>query len=312
MEAVSILLVLWRNRLLVVAVLVFAQLAGLMAGYKLPPFASKVESRQYTVGTATVRILVDTPMSQVVEVSPKGVDTLGSQANLLANLMVEGVVKSSIAQRAGLKDTELIGVSESAVGEPGTPPVPTTTARTGHILSTNVLTNTGGATLPIIEIKAQAPDAAAAGKLAAAAVVSLRDYVDQRANAGQVPDQRRLRVSAIGPPQTETVSRGPGRVMILAVVIFVFCLGCGVIVTVSAMRRMWVTASQQEDVGDLLFGPEDEPEDEPFDPVDDWTVEPESEPEPEPDEEPAHVNGNGNASADDWLSPRKIKATPPV
>jgi len=264
------------------------------------------------VGTATVRIRVDTPMSQVVEVSPKGVDTLGSQANLLANLMVEGVVKSSIAQRAGLKDTELIGVSESAVGEPGTPPVPTTTARTGHILSTNVLTNTGGATLPIIEIKAQAPDAAAAGKLAAAAVVSLRDYVDQRANAGQVPDQRRLRVSAIGPPQTETVSRGPGRVMILAVVIFVFCLGCGVIVTVSAMRRMWVTASQQEDVGDLLFGPEDEPEDEPFDPVDDWTVEPESEPEPEPDEEPAHVNGNGNASADDWLSPRKIKATPPV
>ncbi|HWI74482.1 MAG TPA: hypothetical protein VNT55_21155, partial [Baekduia sp.] len=90
---------------------VVSVLAGFLVVYKpsLP-----LESRKYDVGIATARILVDTPESQVVDVSPKGSDTLGIRANLLANLMVDGVVKAAIAKRAGLNPNQFYGVAESA------------------------------------------------------------------------------------------------------------------------------------------------------------------------------------------------------
>ena len=67
------------------------------------------KSQSYDVGVATAQVLVDTPQSQVVgdssSISPGGsqtLGTLGTQANLLADLMVEGTIKADIAQRAGL------------------------------------------------------------------------------------------------------------------------------------------------------------------------------------------------------------------
>src|SRR4051812_43174100 len=113
MDIVTILRDLWRRRLLVVGVYLVALLAGTAVVYKIS-FPPKLESRKYDVGVATARILVDTPSSQVVEVAPKGSDSLGVRANLLASLMVDGNVKSAIAHRAGLDPSKLVGVSDAA------------------------------------------------------------------------------------------------------------------------------------------------------------------------------------------------------
>ena len=111
MEAVTILRELWRRRLLVAAVAFAAVLVGFLLSYRvgLPP-----EPRQYKVGVATARVLVDTPQSQVIKVDPKGSDTLGLRASVLANLMVEGEARAAIARRAGLKPRQLKAVSELA------------------------------------------------------------------------------------------------------------------------------------------------------------------------------------------------------
>ena len=100
---------LWRRRTLVALVAVFAVGVGYLLAFEasFPP-----KSRSYTVGQARARILVDTPDSQVVEVAPKGTETLGTRASLLANLMVEGEVKASIAARAGLPPKRLIAFSQ--------------------------------------------------------------------------------------------------------------------------------------------------------------------------------------------------------
>ena len=104
MEAVTILRELWRRRILVA----LAALASIFAAFAIaytvtiPP-----ESRKFEVGIATGRILVDTPDSQVVDVSPRGSGTLGIRAGLLANLMTEGEVKAAIARRAGLRPGQL-------------------------------------------------------------------------------------------------------------------------------------------------------------------------------------------------------------
>ena len=91
MDTVTILRDLWRRRLLVVGVAIVAVLVGVAVMYKVS-FPPKLESRKYEVGVATSSILVDTPNSQVVEVAPKGSDTLGVRANLLASLMTDGVI----------------------------------------------------------------------------------------------------------------------------------------------------------------------------------------------------------------------------
>ena len=144
--------------------------------------------RQHSVGVATTSILVDTPSSAVVDVAPKGSDTLGVRANVLASVMVDGDVKAEIAQAAGLNPADIVGVAKSGgtnqpVTTPASPKDPN-----APVLTTQVLTDNTQDALPIIQVQAQAQDAASATKLANAAVVGLRNYLSTKAAAERIPD----------------------------------------------------------------------------------------------------------------------------
>lgn len=251
MDTVTILRDLWRLRLAVVVIAVLAVLAGMALVFKLP----SLESRKYEVGVATARILVDTPSSQVVEVAPKGSDSLGVRANLLASLMADGVVKSAIAERAGLAPEKLVGITEAAT-EPG--PVAKPAGPRDFVLTTRVLMNTGGEQLPIIEIDAQAPDRAAAAKLGGAAIEGLSDYLDSTAALQQVKDADRLKVSGLGAPQAVTEIRGPSSMMAIVAVIFIFALGCAALLGVRTLVAALRAASAREQLrgSSLVFAEE--------------------------------------------------------
>lgn len=238
MDTVTVLRALWRHRILVAGVGVIALLAGLAVLYKLP----SLEPRGYQVGVANARILVDTPSSQVVEIAPKGSESLGVRANLLASLMVDGVVKAAIAERAGLRPDELVGISNS-VSEPQVSPPRN---RRANVLTTSVATDNDGAQLPIIEIEAQSADVTTAAKLADAALEGLRDYLDTKAAAQEIPDAERLQVGGLGEPQAGMADRGPKAVFAVFAVIFVFGAGSAGIVVFFALVRAWRTASAQE------------------------------------------------------------------
>ena len=183
------------------------------------------KSRKFDVNSATARLLVDTPSSQIVAVSPTAMDVLTARANLLASLMVDGVVKTAIAQRAGLPPGQIAGVALSAPDlTPSAPPAPG-----GYVLTTNVLTDTQGTQLPIIEIDTQAPDAAGAARLANAAVVGLQDYLGSQAASQAVPQARRLRVTGLGAAQASEVARGPRVLMAAGLAVFIFVAGCAAI-----------------------------------------------------------------------------------
>ena len=118
---VTILRDLWRLRLAVLVVFAIALLVGLAVAFRLP----SLESRQDKVGVATVRVLVDTPTPQIVDIAPKGAETLVGRTTLLASLMVDGVVKDAIARRAGLRPSELQSDPSVVTGDPqGEPPDP--------------------------------------------------------------------------------------------------------------------------------------------------------------------------------------------
>jgi hypothetical protein len=238
MDTVTVLRDLWRHRILVAGVGIVALLAGFATLYKVPSF----EPRGYQVGVATARILVDTPTSQVVEIAPKGSESLGVRANLLASLMVDGVVKAAIAERAGLRPDDLFAVSAS-VSEPVAAPPRNPRA---NVLTTKVATDNDGAQLPIIEIEAQGPDVESAAKLADAALEGLRDYLDTKAAAQEIPNAERLQVGGLGEPQAGMAARGPKAVFAVFAAIFVFGAGSACIVAFFALVRAWRTASVTE------------------------------------------------------------------
>jgi hypothetical protein len=243
MEAVTILRELWRRRATVGLVALAAILFGLVLTFRLelPP-----QSRQYEVGIATARVLVDTPQSQVIKVDPKGSETLGLRANVLANLMVEGEAKAAIARRAGLEPRRLLAIAESAL-EPQTVSKKALRNPKINLLTTRVVTNLDGEQLPIIEIEAQAPTAARAKTLANATVTGLSDYLEAKVAAGEEVDaRRRLRVSGLGSAQTTVSTRGPSPAVGVGVAIFVFLGGCAAILLASALVRGWRQAEAAE------------------------------------------------------------------
>lgn len=242
MDIVTILRDLRRARLLVVVVALLAVVAGIAVSFKFS-FPARLESRKYEVGRATARILVDTPRSQVVEVAPEGSDSLGVRANLLASLMVDGIVKTAIAKHANLPPEKLVVVSDAAIAAE---PIETKPKPTDYVLTTRVVTNTGGDELPIIEVEAQAPDRAAASALGRAAVDGLRDYLDTKAATQQIPNADRLQVTGLGAPQAATVVRGRGPLLGVFVMIVVLGLGCGLILLFSAGRRGFREATERD------------------------------------------------------------------
>lgn len=239
MEFVTILRELFRLRLAVVLVGAISLLIGyaIAFGHSFPP-----QSRSYTVGMASARILVDTPNSQVVEVAPKGSETLGSRANVLANLMVDGEVKDAIARQAGLRSEQLVAGSISTGGAEAEHPLD----KRSFSLTTGVVLNSDMAELPIIRVEAQAPDTKRAIALADAAVSGLSDYLDSRANSQKIDSTRRLQVSGLGRAQGHEAARGTGKVAAIAAAIFVFVSGCVAILLISALVRGWRTAAALE------------------------------------------------------------------
>jgi hypothetical protein len=237
MTIVTILRQLWHQRLTVSLVALVSVMVGMAVGYKVT-FPPSIDSRQYQIGIATARILLDTPSSQIVEIAPKGSETLGERANLLSNLMIDGELKSAIAKRAGLAPDALLVVASDAI-EPATAKPSDLRRRDARILTTKVLTNDAGVQLPIIDVEAQAPSVSGAATLANAAVVGLREFLDSKAAAEKVPDARRLRVSGLGAARTGQVSRGPSHILAIAVAIVLFGTLCGLLVAFAAFARSW-------------------------------------------------------------------------
>jgi hypothetical protein len=263
MELVTVLRELWRRRRYAALVGALALLVAAAVAFRLP----SLESRKYDVGVATTRIFLDTPKSQVLEVAPKGSETLAARANLIGNLMADGLVKAAIAKRAGLRPDDLEGVAEDTTGVQAETAPP---ARERYRLTTRVLTATTGDQLPIIDLEAQAPDAAAAAKLADSAVAGLRDYLDTKAASQQVANAKRLQVAALGKAQGVEIVRGPGIAVAIFGGLFIFAVGCAMILVISSIARGWREVEEEEYLTDIF---EDDPNDAPAedDSADMWT-----------------------------------------
>jgi hypothetical protein len=261
MDTITILRELWSRRRVVAIVMLVAAFVAVSVVYQLP----SLKSRRYTVGVATTQILVDTPTSQVADVAPRGADSLGLRANLLASLMVDGAVKNDIAQQAGLRPGQLSGTttasSTSAVVGGASSSAPQPSGPGVHLLNTNILSDPTGQQLPIIQVEVQAPDLAGAARLANAAITGLRTYLDSTAAQENIPDSSRLHVDALGVPQPALADRGPSILLALLAFVGVLVIGCGALLAGPRLARRWRMAGERAGSGpgeETIAGPGEE------------------------------------------------------
>ena len=223
------------SRLEVVALALVALVIGGLVAYQpsLPP-----KSRQYSVGTSSVRILVDTTDSQVVAIAPPdqpaAAENLGGHASLLAQLLSQGVAKAAVAKHAGVAPDKLIMIAPTEPNQKAESPV--RHSRTADVLAIHTLNNDSGEPLPIIGVDAQAANGERAARLASAAVAGLEDYLKSKAAADGVPPDRQLLVRALSVAQGRDVTRGPSTTIAIGVAILVFGLLCALLLVVPCNR----------------------------------------------------------------------------
>lgn len=227
--------ILWRRRALVGLALVVAVVGLVVAAYRVRS-PTEIESREYRVGIGSARALIDTPKSQVVDLSDatgNGIDGLSTRAELLADLMMKSVIKDGIARRAGVAPAALIAdpvrpadaieASQAAA-----------TGRGANVLRVTV-PNLKVGDSPIIAVSTRAPTPEVARRVADAAIAELRAYLSRLAVAEAVPRERQIVVTQLAPATAEELTRG-SRLGIAALVAGGgFLLICALIVALTAL-----------------------------------------------------------------------------
>lgn len=227
MELVGILRSLLRRPILVVIGALAAIAIGVLAG------GGKTEE----TGTASARLVMDTARSQLIYQNPSGADTLGWRAILLADLAGSRELRDRIASEVGIRRNELV-VVHPELAVPAIPAtLPNRAAEVAKVVSEKyILTVRFDEPLPIISLKAEAPDRGAAVSLVEAAAGALKDT----GTSGVVtPDVLGLVVEDVGPVRSKAIVDRPQPLLGVAIAVVLFGFWCAAVALLPHLRGTW-------------------------------------------------------------------------
>jgi len=225
MELVAIARLLWERRLLVALGVLLAAAAAVLVGRAAPDASAGG-------GSGSVRLVLDTSDSQLVKAAPNGASTLPTRAWLLANTLATDAGRARVARAAGVPDEQLVVLSpaEKTVPVMETPLVKQVGAAVRGGNAPYVVDVSTFDEMPLISIKAYAPDAPRARKLAGAAADGLRAMMlrqDKSQSRGFVLDT----VAPARATQLSSASRHP--YLMAAGAMATLALWCGLVVLVA-------------------------------------------------------------------------------
>lgn len=229
MEIVSLLRVLARHRLLVVAGLVLALAIGTLTWRR--------STQERTAASAWSNVLVTMPSATASDLASDIADTLPDRAALLADVMASDTNRAAIASDSGLRLSDL-AVRVPAMNVIQLPvPLPVAAQQAGTPVADYVATlatqdPTSGNGVPIIGVAVSGPRLDVAKRIVAATTRRMRQVVDI------YPDGREtVLAQPLGRPQGQTtVVKGR---MVLAIVapLGVALAWCSAIVVISGLSR---------------------------------------------------------------------------
>jgi hypothetical protein len=213
MELVAIMRMLWRRRFLAALGLPLAIAVALLGGMGGSSHA----------GVATIRVVLDTPRSQLVHAAPSGADTLGWRAGFLGDLMASSPFKHRIAGYARVAERKLVVVNPSLAVPTVPTPLPTRASEAAAVTTEPyVLTVTCDEELPIILLKARAPERGEAARLVAAATRALKDSAQRQGSH----ELQAFMVESMSAVHSREIATGAGPLKPIAAALFVLVFWC--------------------------------------------------------------------------------------
>lgn len=233
MEYLSILAVLRRHLILVGLGALGAALLAIAIHQQASFLPGRLTAAATTAHAASTRLLLDARREPTVDIGSGTADTLGLRAGLLADLLTTESARAEIARAAGIRPAELAVIGPAM----GAPPlaIPLAIRATDAATTTTqpyVLTLSADLLIPIVTLRAGAPDVAGAARLAVAARATTERIVATRATRGAG-----LRVRRLGAVRTATTVGRPPTLVGPAVGIFLFGLWLAAVVVGDGLLR---------------------------------------------------------------------------
>jgi hypothetical protein len=242
---------LFRLRRWAVACLLAASLAAVNSVYHIRGVAPpKLEPRSVEMASATTEVLVDTPLSTVLDLrqGASELDKMTNRAVLIGNVMASPPVLRYIAERAA------VPLAKIRAQPPLTPDFPRPLSGFGEDPETEDLLKStdqyrlniqANPTVPVLQLYAQAPSAEAAATFANAAVAGLRDYLQDQAEAQGTPRRAVVRVEQLGQAQGVVINRGIRPQLAVLTFLIVFGLAAATAILIARVRRGWREADAE-------------------------------------------------------------------
>ena len=203
---------LWQLRAGLIASFVLASIAALWSVGTISLFPPGITPRHLEMAAASTQALVDTPKSAILDLGVTTYDfqSYTNRSLLIGNIMASPTVRQYIARRSGVPAPLL------QVASPVTPDFP-------RQLATNVTPHTkdilkspdeyrlsiqSNPTVPIVDVYAQAPTAAAAQALANGAVDGMKDYLHDLASSQSIPPAKQVQLEQLGRAKGAVLNRG--------------------------------------------------------------------------------------------------------
>lgn len=237
---------LWQLRRWVAVAAVMSLLVAVYSVAKISLMPPKLTPRALEMATATTHVIVDTPVSSVLDLrqSTDSFQALTQRAILLGNVIANGTVREAIALRAHVPGDAL------EVAPPLTPaqPVPLAGSHNNSVSAIAKTTDqyrlsiTADPIVPMLDIYAQAPNPASAATLANAAVDCLRQYLTSLAVSEQIPPRDQIRLLQLGRAHGNVINQGIYWQSAVLVFVLVFGLACATVIFLSRIRHGWEMA----------------------------------------------------------------------
>lgn len=231
------------HRVGLVLSVVLACLAALWSVGKISLFPPGIQPRVLQMGAASTRALVDAPKSAVLDLAIPTTNLQGmtNRGVLVGNMIASAPVRAYIGRRAHIRPQLL------QVASPVTPDFPRPLATSGKRSTSDILDSPNqyrlsiqaNPTVPILDIYAQAPTAAAARALANGAVEGMSDYLRDLALEQNVPPSEQVHLEQLGRATGGVINHDVSFKLGMLTFVLVLIGSSVTVLAVSRVRQGW-------------------------------------------------------------------------
>lgn len=257
-----------RRRLLAFAgisllVALIAAVASVCRIGLLPP---SVQMRDLQTGAAVTHILVDLPTDEHRHLTGPEFEAMTKRTSLVGHLLASPPVLERIAKQVGIDADQLTAATEVTEGVPLALIEPNLERRANEILLSHDgyrLDIQSNPNLPVLDIYAQAPTAAAAQELADSVADAGNEYTAKLAEGDHFPAANRVQLKQLGNASSAALDpTAPAKIAALTfLVVFGVCFG--LLWALAEIRRGWVRGGSVPATVEIVGDPPPQPKAEP-------------------------------------------------